>query len=80
MVIGGEIFIFVGKGWLFGLVIVLLVGVVIIGGIRSIVKVIGWLVFFMVVVYVILVVIVLILNVGKILWVVGVIVFEVFNL
>lgn len=41
MVIGGEIFIFVGKGWLFGLVIVLLVGVVIIGGIRSIVKVIG---------------------------------------
>ncbi|GLR19692.1 alanine/glycine:cation symporter family protein [Portibacter lacus] len=50
---GGEASFLYGKGWLFGLVMAILVGVVIIGGIKSIAKVTEKIVPFMVVIYVI---------------------------
>lgn len=79
VVTGGQTSFFVGKGWLFGLVIALLVGAVIIGGLRSIAKVTGRLVPFMAVAYVILAVTVLILNADKIPWALGAIVSEAFQ-
>ncbi|MFS4457232.1 alanine/glycine:cation symporter family protein [Maribacter sp. 2304DJ31-5] len=49
---GGENSILYGKGWLFGVVMAILVGIVIIGGIKKIAKVTDKIVPFMVVVYV----------------------------
>jgi len=49
---GGESSILYGKGWLFGLIMAILVGVVIIGGIKKIAKVTDKIVPFMVVIYV----------------------------
>ncbi|WP_298425423.1 alanine/glycine:cation symporter family protein [uncultured Kordia sp.] len=49
---GGEASILHGKGWLFGLVMSVLVGIVIIGGIKKIAKVTDKIVPFMVVIYV----------------------------
>ncbi len=49
---GGEESILYGKGWLFGLIMAILVGVVIIGGIKKIAKVTDKIVPFMVVIYV----------------------------
>ncbi|MFK8038512.1 MAG: alanine/glycine:cation symporter family protein [Crocinitomicaceae bacterium] len=49
---GGEQSILHGKGWLFGLIMAILVGVVIIGGIKKIAKVTDKIVPFMVVIYV----------------------------
>ena len=49
---GGEQSILYGKGWLFGLVMAVLVGIVIIGGIKKIAKVTDKIVPFMVVIYV----------------------------
>jgi len=49
---GGEASILHGKGWLFGLVMSILVGIVIIGGIKKIAKVTDKIVPFMVVIYV----------------------------
>ena len=49
---GGENSFFHGKGWLFGLVMAILVGIVIIGGIKKIAKVTDKIVPFMVVIYV----------------------------
>lgn len=49
---GGEASILHGKGWLFGLVMAVLVGIVIIGGIKKIAKVTDKIVPFMVVIYV----------------------------
>ena len=49
---GGESSILYGKGWLFGLVMAILVGIVIIGGIKKIAKVTDKIVPFMVVIYV----------------------------
>ncbi len=51
-VTGGDIGFFGDKGWLFGLVIAILVGIVIIGGIKSIARVTAKLVPFMVLIYV----------------------------
>ena len=49
---GGEASFFHGKGWLFGLIMSVFVGIVIIGGIKSIAKVTDKIVPFMVVIYV----------------------------
>jgi len=49
---GGESSILYGKGWLFGLIMAILVGIVIIGGIKKIAKVTDKIVPFMVVIYV----------------------------
>ncbi|MBC7418847.1 MAG: alanine:cation symporter family protein [Pedobacter sp.] len=49
---GGENSILAGKGWLFGLVMAILVGIVIIGGIKKIAKVTDKIVPFMVIIYV----------------------------
>ena len=49
---GGEASILHGKGWLFGMVMAVLVGIVIIGGIKKIAKVTDKIVPFMVVIYV----------------------------
>ena len=49
---GGENSFFYGKGWLFGLVMAILVGIVIIGGIKKIASVTDKIVPFMVVIYV----------------------------
>ncbi len=49
---GGEASVLAGKGWLFGLVMAVLVGIVIIGGIKKIAKVTDKIVPFMVVIYV----------------------------
>lgn len=49
---GGEASILAGKGWLFGIVMAVLVGIVIIGGIKSIAKVTDKIVPFMVGIYV----------------------------
>ncbi len=49
---GGESSFFYGKGWLFGLIMAIFVGIVIIGGIKSIARVTDKIVPFMVVIYV----------------------------
>lgn len=49
---GGEASFFHGRGWLFGLIMAVLVGIVIIGGIKKIAKVTDKIVPFMVVIYV----------------------------
>ena len=49
---GGEASVLHGKGWLFGLIMAILVGIVIIGGIKKIAKVTDKIVPFMVVIYV----------------------------
>lgn len=51
-VTGGDASIFAGSGWIFGVIMAVLVGVIIIGGIKSIVKVTDKIVPFMVAVYV----------------------------
>ncbi len=65
-VTGGENSWLVGKGWLFGLVFAVLVGVVIIGGIKSIAKVTEKVVPFMAIIYVIGALIVLGMNFDRI--------------
>ena len=50
---GGEASVLHGRGWLFGLVMAILVGIVIIGGIKKIAKVTDKIVPFMVVIYVV---------------------------
>ena len=61
-VTGGEQSFMYGKGWLFGLIMAVLVGVVIIGGIKKIAKVTDKIVPFMVGVYVLAVLTILIMN------------------
>lgn len=63
---GGEQSRFAGLGWLFGIVIALLVGVVIIGGIKSIAKVTSKLVPFMALTYIIGAVTIISLNAGQV--------------
>ncbi|MEE9439085.1 MAG: alanine/glycine:cation symporter family protein [Saprospiraceae bacterium] len=59
---GGEASFFHGKGWLFGLIMAVLVGIVIIGGIKSIAKVTDKIVPFMVAIYVLASLFVLIMK------------------
>jgi len=61
-VTGGEQSFMYGKGWLFGLVMAILVGIVIIGGIKKIAKVTDKIVPFMVGVYVLAVLTILAMN------------------
>jgi len=70
-VTGAEASYFADKGWLFGLVFMVSIGVVIIGGIKSIAKVTGKVVPFMAVTYVIFGVLIIILNAERIPWAVN---------
>lgn len=63
---GGEASFLHGKGWLFGLVMAILVGIVIIGGIKSIAKVTDKIVPFMVAIYVAAALFVLFVNFSEI--------------
>lgn len=63
---GGESSVLYGKGWLFGLVMSILVGIVIIGGIKSIAKVTEKIVPFMVVIYVAASLFVILVNFGMV--------------
>lgn len=65
-VTGGEQSFIYGKGWLFGLIMAILVGVVIIGGIKKIAKVTDKIVPIMVGVYVLAVVAILMMNFSEI--------------
>jgi len=65
-VTGAESSFIYGKGWLFGLIMAILVGVVIIGGIKKIAKVTDKIVPVMVVVYVLAVLTILIINYDQI--------------
>ncbi len=57
---------FEGKGWLFGLIMAIVVGVVIIGGIKSIAKVTEKVVPFMAVIYVAAALLIILLNIGAV--------------
>lgn len=63
---GGDASFLAGKGWLFGLIMAVLVGIVIIGGIKSIARVTDKIVPFMVVIYVLASLFVLFVNFGQI--------------
>ena len=64
--ISGIVPFFEGKGWLFGLIMAVIVGVVIIGGIKSIAKVTEKVVPFMAVVYVGSALIIIFMNIGSV--------------
>jgi len=70
-VTGGESSILAGQGWLFGLIMAALVGLVIIGGLRSIAKVTEKVVPFMALLYLGAGLIVLLINADKIFWAFG---------
>lgn len=59
---GGESSILYGKGWLFGIIMAVLVGIVILGGIKSIAKVTEKIVPFMVLIYVVAALFVIVVN------------------
>jgi AGCS family alanine or glycine:cation symporter len=63
---GGDSSILAGKGWLFGIIVSVIVGIVIIGGIKSIARVTAKLVPLMAVVYVATAILVLLMNVTQI--------------
>ncbi|MEZ9524227.1 alanine/glycine:cation symporter family protein [Enterovibrio norvegicus] len=65
-VTGGDMSFFADKGWLFGLIMAVIVGVVIIGGIKSIAKVTEKVVPLMAVVYVGAALIIILLNLGSV--------------
>ncbi|MDX1607248.1 MAG: alanine/glycine:cation symporter family protein, partial [Candidatus Competibacterales bacterium] len=65
-VTGGEASWFADKGWLFGLVVAVLVGVVIIGGIKSIARVTEKIVPFMAIIYVTASLVIIIANIGQV--------------
>jgi AGCS family alanine or glycine:cation symporter len=79
VVTGADDSFFVDKGWLFGGILALLVGTVIIGGIKSIARVTGKLVPFMALTYVLGSLTVIFLNADRIPWAVAAIVSEAFN-
>jgi AGCS family alanine or glycine:cation symporter len=79
VVTGAEDSFFADKGWLFGGILALLVGTVIIGGIKSIARVTGKLVPFMALTYVLGSLTVIFLNADRIPWAVSAIASEAFN-
>lgn len=79
VVTGADDSFFVDKGWLFGGILALLVGTVIIGGIKSIARVTGKLVPFMALTYVLGSLTVIFLNADRIPWAVAAIASEAFN-
>lgn len=78
-VTGGEASFMADKGWLFGLIIAALVGVVIIGGIQSIAKVTEKVVPFMAVIYCTAAVIIIVMNIDKVPAAFGAIITGAFN-
>jgi AGCS family alanine or glycine:cation symporter len=66
--------IFTESGWLFGLILAVIIGAVIIGGIKSIARVTEKIVPFMAILYVGTALIILIANVGKIPWAFGLVI------
>lgn len=78
-VTGGSESILFERGWIFGLIMSLIVGLIIIGGIKSIAKVTDKVVPFMVVIYVIASLIVIGMNFGNLTWAFKQIVFGAFN-
>jgi AGCS family alanine or glycine:cation symporter len=78
-VTGGENSFFAGRQWIFGLMIAIITGLVIIGGIRGIARVTARLVPAMCLVYVISALIVLLSNIGHIPAAISMIVTEAFN-
>jgi AGCS family alanine or glycine:cation symporter len=76
---GGDTSFFADKGWLFGSLLALIVGLVIIGGIKSIARVTSKLVPFMTLAYVIGALLVIGLNAEKIPWALSAILSEAFN-
>lgn len=78
-VTGGEGSFFVGKQWIFGLILAVITGLVIIGGIRGIAKVTARLVPAMCLTYVVSALIVLICNAGHVPAAIAMIVTEAFN-
>jgi len=75
---GGETSQFVDKGWAFGLVIAAIVGVVIIGGLRSIAAVTSKLVPFMAIAYILITLLIILLNAERLPWAVSAIFSEAF--
>ena len=57
---------FEGKGWLFGLIMAVVVGIVIIGGIKSIARVTEKVVPFMAVIYVVAALLIILMNIGSV--------------
>ncbi|MCU0776360.1 MAG: alanine:cation symporter family protein [Akkermansiaceae bacterium] len=78
-VTGGEHSIFAGRQWLFGLLLAIITGLVIIGGIRGIARVTARLVPAMCLIYVISAIIVLVANAGHVPAAISMIVSEAFN-
>ncbi|RPJ33510.1 MAG: alanine:cation symporter family protein, partial [Verrucomicrobiaceae bacterium] len=78
-VTGGEHSFFFGRQWIFGLILAVITGLVIIGGIRGIAKVTARLVPAMCLVYVVSALIVLISNIGHVPAAISMIVTEAFN-
>ena len=76
---GGEAGPFADKGWLFGLCLALIVGAVIIGGLRSIARVTSKLVPFMAVSYLVLSVLIIAMNAERLPWAITAIFTEAFN-
>jgi len=79
VVTGGSSSYFLDKGWLFGIVIAFVVGLVIIGGLKRIAQVTGKVVPFMALVYVVLALTIIFLNAEKLPWAIEAIVTEAFN-
>ncbi len=76
---GGDSSYFVDKGWLFGSILAGIVGLVIIGGIKSIARVTAKLVPFMTLTYVVGALIVIFINVDRVPWALSAIFYEAFN-
>lgn len=78
-VTGGTESIFFERGWIFGLIMSIVVGLIIIGGIKSIAKVTDKVVPFMVVIYVLASLIVIGMNFGNLTWAFKQIILGAFN-
>jgi len=63
---GGDSSWWVGKGWLFGMLLAMLIGLVILGGIRSIARVASKIVPFMAAIYVLAAVIIILVNISQV--------------
>jgi len=70
-VTGGDAGPLAGSGWIFGIVLALILAAVIIGGIRSIANVTSKVVPFMLIIYVLAALTIIILNVDKLGWAIG---------
>ncbi len=76
---GGEASYFVDKGWLFGSILAVIVGLVVIGGIKGIAKVTSKLIPFMTLTYVIGALLVIVMNAERVPWAISAILTEAFN-